>query len=207
MIRKTARLSAWASSLSCHLALHRPDRRLRPCLGDREEEYHLHPKDLHMASMVARPLRPRAAPARVPGYKEVCAACHGSTWSHSATWPRWLLRPELKAIANQWAIEAPSGTPTPAKCDRRRFLRTVSRTPMRTRPRRALRTTAPTADLSLIKKARITARPMSIRAHRLCQAPANVKKFPAAKTGRDSITIPTSNLKSPCRRQSSATAR
>ncbi|HJO67323.1 MAG TPA: cytochrome c1 [Sphingomonas sanguinis] len=78
-----------------------------------EEEFHLHPKQAHLASdgIMGRFDR-RQLQRGFQVYKEVCAACHSlrlvafrdlKDLGYNA--------PEVKAIANQWVIEQPSINP------------------------------------------------------------------------------------------------
>lgn len=78
-----------------------------------EHEFHLHPKPLHLASDGPLGRYDRQQLQRgFQVYKEVCSACHSL---HQVAF-RDLTQigfsePEVKAIANQWAIEVPSVNP------------------------------------------------------------------------------------------------
>jgi ubiquinol-cytochrome c reductase cytochrome c1 subunit len=78
-----------------------------------EHEFHLHPEPLHLASDGPLGRYDRQQLQRgFQVYKEVCSACHSL---HQVAF-RDLTQigfsePEVKAIANQWAIEVPSVNP------------------------------------------------------------------------------------------------
>ena len=78
-----------------------------------EEEFHLHPKHLTLASDGPMGHFDRKQLQRgFQVYKEVCAACHGlSLVSFRDLEALGYNEAEVKAIANQWATEVPSTNP------------------------------------------------------------------------------------------------
>lgn len=78
-----------------------------------EEEFHLHPKQAHLASdgIMGRFDR-RQLQRGFQVYKEVCAACHSLRLvAFRDLKDLGYNDPEVKAIANQWVIEQPSINP------------------------------------------------------------------------------------------------
>ena len=75
-----------------------------------EHEFHREPKDVHLASNGPLGHYDRQQLQRgFQVYKEVCAACHGlSLVAFRDLAALGYEEPEIKAIANQWAIEVPS---------------------------------------------------------------------------------------------------
>src|SRR5690349_8004969 len=84
-----------------------------PADATAEEEFHRHPKHLTLASDGPFGKYDRQQLQRgFQVYKEVCAACHSLNLVafrdlHALGYEE----PEVKAIANQWAIEVPSVNP------------------------------------------------------------------------------------------------
>ena len=78
-----------------------------------EEEFHLHPKHLELASNGPMGHFDRKQVQRgFQVYKEVCAACHGlSLVAFHDLSQLGYSEAEVKAIANQWQIEVPSTNP------------------------------------------------------------------------------------------------
>ena len=120
-------------------------------------------------------------------YKEVCAACHGlSLVAFRDLAALGYEEPEIKAIANQWAIEVPSVNPDTGEVATRKAVpsdRFPSPYANETAARAANNNALP-PDLSLITKAREdgTAYVHSLLTGYAQQPAELVKKFPAAKT-------------------------
>ncbi|HEU4876825.1 MAG TPA: cytochrome c1, partial [Sphingomicrobium sp.] len=78
-----------------------------------EEEFHRHPKELHLASNGPLGHYDRQQLQRgFQVYKEVCAACHSlERVAFRDLAALGYEEPEIKAIANQWATEVPSVNP------------------------------------------------------------------------------------------------
>jgi len=153
-----------------------------------EEEFHLHPKHLRLAS--DGPLGKFDNKQLQRGfqvYKEVCSACH----SMSLVAFRDLAQigyneAEVKAIANQWQIEVPSTNPETGEPATRKALpsdRFPSPYANETAARAANNNALP-PDLSLIAKAREggAAYVYSLLTGYRPQPAELLKKFPAAKT-------------------------
>ena len=155
-----------------------------------EEEFYKHPKELHLAS--DGPLGRFDRPQLQRGfqvYKEVCAACHGlNLVAFRDLAALGYEEPEIKAIANQWAIEVPSVNPDTGEAATRKAVPS-DRFPepyANETAARAANNNAYPPDLSLMTKARHDG---SAYVHSLLtgyakQQPAELlKKFPSAKTG------------------------
>ncbi len=153
-----------------------------------EEEFHKHPKALHLASDGPLGHFDRQQLQRgFQVYKEVCAACHGL--SHVAFYDLEGLgynEAEVKAIASQWQIEVPSINPETGEAATRPALasdRFPSPYPNEVAARAANNNALP-PDLSLITKAREGG---AAYIHSLLTGYQNqpaelLHKFPAAKT-------------------------
>jgi len=153
-----------------------------------EHEYHLQPKELHLASNGPLGHFDRQQLQRgFQVYKEVCAACHGlSLVAFRDLAALGYEEPEIKAIANQWAIEVPSVNPDTGEAATRKAVpsdRFPSPYANETAARAANNNALP-PDLSLITKAREdgTAYVHSLLTGYAAQPAELVKKFPAAKT-------------------------
>ena len=123
-----------------------------------EEEFHKHPKALHLASDGPLGKFDRQQLQRgFQVYKEVCAACHGLTLvSFRDLAALGYEEPEIKAIANQWLTEVPSVNPDTGEVATRKAVpsdRFPSPYPNETAARAANNNAYP-PDLSLITKAR-----------------------------------------------------
>ena len=153
-----------------------------------EEEFHLHPKHLTLASDGPMGKFDRKQLQRgFQVYKEVCAACHGlSLVAFRDLEALGYNEPEVKAIAEQWATEVPSVNPETGE------MATRKATPADRFPSpyanevaaRAANNNALPPDLSLITKAREggAAYVYSLLTGYRAQPAELVKKFPAAKT-------------------------
>jgi ubiquinol-cytochrome c reductase cytochrome c1 subunit len=153
-----------------------------------EEEFHKEPRHLRLASDGPLGKFDRAQVQRgFQVYKEVCAACHSLKLVafhdlHGIGYEE----PEIKAIANQWAIEVPSENPETGEAATRKAI------PPDNFPSpyaneimaRAANNNALPPDLSLITKAREggAAYVYSILTGYQPQPARLVKEFPAAKT-------------------------
>ncbi len=84
-----------------------------PVAPTAESEYHLHPKELDLASNgVFGHFDRRQLQRGFQVYKEVCAACHSLRLVSFRDLAKiGYTDPEVKAIANQWVIEQPSINP------------------------------------------------------------------------------------------------
>jgi len=159
-----------------------------PPTATAEEEFHLHPKELHLASNGPLGHFDRQQLQRgFQVYKEVCAACHGlNLVAFRDLAALGYEEPEIKAIANQWAIEVPSVNPDTGEVATRKAVpsdRFPNPYPNETAARAANNNAYP-PDLSLITKARHDG-PAYL--HSLLtgysEQPAELlKKFPAVKT-------------------------
>jgi len=160
-----------------------------PVEATAEEEFHKHPKHLALAS--DGPLGKFDEQQLQRGfqvYKEVCAACHGLSLVairdlHALGYEE----AELKAIANQWAIEVPSVNPDTGEAATRKAIpsdRFPSPYANETAARAANNNALP-PDLSLIAKAREggAAYTYSLLTGYRNPEPELLKKFPAAKPG------------------------
>ena len=153
-----------------------------------EEEFHRHPKELALASNGPLGHFDRQQLQRgFQVYKEVCAACHGlNLVAFRDLAALGYEEPEIKAIANQWAIEVPSVNPDTGEAATRKAVPS-DRFPnpyANETAARAANNNALPPDLSLITKAREDG-PAYV--HSLltgyAQQPAELlKEFPTAKT-------------------------
>ena len=153
-----------------------------------EEEFHRHPKELHLASNGPLGHYDRQQLQRgFQVYKEVCAACHSlERVAFRDLAALGYEEPEIKAIANQWATEVPSVNPETGEAATRKAVpsdRFPSPYANETAARAANNNALP-PDLSLITKAREDG---SAYVHSLLTGyapqPAELlKKFPASKT-------------------------
>ncbi len=84
-----------------------------PAVATAESEYHLHPKEMHLASDgVFGHFDRRQVQRGFQVYKEVCSACHSLRLvSFRDLQQIGYSEAEVKAIANQWTIEQPSINP------------------------------------------------------------------------------------------------
>ena len=153
-----------------------------------EEEFHRHPKELALASNGPLGHFDRQQLQRgFQVYKEVCAACHGlNLVAFRDLAALGYEEPEIKAIANQWAIEVPSVNPDTGEAATHKAVPS-DRFPnpyANETAARAANNNALPPDLSLITKAREDG-PAYV--HSLltgyAQQPAELlKEFPTAKT-------------------------
>lgn len=160
-----------------------------PAAPTAEHEFHLHPKDVKFASDGAFGKFDKQQLQRgFQVYKEVCAACHGLNQVafrdlHALGYGE----AEVKAIANQWAIEVPSVNPDTGEAATRKAILS-DRFPepyANETAARAANNNAYPPDLSLITKARHggAAYTYSLLTGYQNQPAELVRKFPAAKTG------------------------
>jgi ubiquinol-cytochrome c reductase cytochrome c1 subunit len=153
-----------------------------------EEEYHLHPKALHLASDGPFGKFDRQQVQRgFQVYKEVCSACHSAKLvAFRDLHELGYSEAEVKAIASQWATEVPSVNPDTGEPATRKA------TPADHFPSpyanetaaRAANNNALPPDLSLITKARHggAAYVYSLLTGYRNQPAELVKKFPGSKT-------------------------
>lgn len=123
-----------------------------------EHEFHKHPEPLHLASDGPLGRFDRQQLQRgFQVYKEVCAACHSlNLVAFRDLQQLGFTEPEVKAIANQWAIEVPSVNPDTGEPATRKALpadKFPSPYANETAARAANNNALP-PDLSLITKAR-----------------------------------------------------
>jgi len=153
-----------------------------------EEEFHEHPRPLHLAS--DGPLGKFDKQQLQRGfqvYKEVCAACHGmSLVAFRDLEKLGYSEAEVKAIANQWQTEVPSLNPETGEPATRKAIasdRFPSPYPNELAARAANNNALP-PDLSLIAKSREggAAYIHSLLTGYSKQPAELLKKFPAAKT-------------------------
>jgi len=159
-----------------------------PPAATAEHEFHLKPREVDLASNGPLGHFDRQQLQRgFQVYKEVCAACHGlSLVAFRDLAALGYEEPEIKAIANQWAIEVPSVNPDTGEVTTRKAVpsdRFPSPYANDTAARAANNNALP-PDLSLITKAREDG-PAYV--HSLLtgyrQQPAELlAKFPASKT-------------------------
>jgi ubiquinol-cytochrome c reductase cytochrome c1 subunit len=159
-----------------------------PVAPTAESEYHLHPKELDLASNgVFGKFDRRQLQRGFQVYKEVCAACHSLRLVAFRDLQKiGYTEPEVKAIANQWVIEQPSINPETGEAATRKnipsdhfplpFANDVAA--------RAANNNALPPDLSLITKAREdgTAYVHSLLTGYTTQPAALLKEFPDIKT-------------------------
>jgi len=153
-----------------------------------EEEFHKHPKHLRLASDGPLGKFDRQQLQRgFQVYKEVCAACHGlSLVAFRDLHALGYQEAEVKAIANQWAIEVPSVNPETGEPATRKAIPS-DRFPnpyANEIAARAANNNALPPDLSLITKAREggAAYTYSLLTGYQRQPARLVKEFPAART-------------------------
>jgi ubiquinol-cytochrome c reductase cytochrome c1 subunit len=159
-----------------------------PPAATAEEEFHRHPKELHLASNGPLGHYDRQQLQRgFQVYKEVCAACHSL---HLVAFRDLAAlgyeEPEIKAIANQWSTEVPSVNPDTGEVATRKAVpsdRFPSPYANETAARAANNNALP-PDLSLMTKARHEgpAYVHSLLTGYAKQPAELLKKFPAAKT-------------------------
>ncbi len=153
-----------------------------------EEEFHKHPKPLSLASDGPFGKFDRKQLQRgFQVYKEVCAACHGlSLVAFRDLHDLGYEDPEVKAIANQWAIEVPSVNPdTGEPATRKAIPADYFPSPYANETAaRAANNNALPPDLSLITKAREggAAYIHSLLTGYQKQPAELLKEFPASKT-------------------------
>jgi ubiquinol-cytochrome c reductase cytochrome c1 subunit len=159
-----------------------------PVAPTAESVYHLHPKELELASNgVFGKFDRRQVQRGFQVYKEVCSACHSLRLVAFRDLQKiGYSEPEVKAIANQWVIEQPTINPETGEAATRKnipsdrfpspFANDVAA--------RAANNNALPPDLSLITKAREegTAYVHSLLTGYRAQSPAMLKAFPDAKT-------------------------
>ena len=154
-----------------------------------EHEFHKHAKDLALPSDGPFGKYDRQQLQRgFQVYKEVCAACHGLNLVafhdlHSLGYSE----AEVKAIANQWAIEVPTVNPETGEATTRKAIAS-DRFPdpyANETAARAANNNALPPDLSLIAKAREggAAYTYSLLTGYRNPSPELLKKFPDAKPG------------------------
>jgi ubiquinol-cytochrome c reductase cytochrome c1 subunit len=153
-----------------------------------EEEFHLHPKHLSLASDGPFGKFDKKQIQRgFQVYKEVCSACHSMNLvAFHDLEALGYNEAEVKAIANQWQTEVPSVNPETGEAATRKALssdRFPSPYANETAARAANNNALP-PDLSLITKAREggAAYVYSILTGYRAQPAELVKKFPATKT-------------------------
>jgi ubiquinol-cytochrome c reductase cytochrome c1 subunit len=155
-----------------------------------EHEFHKHPEELHLASNGPLGRFDRQQLQRgFQVYKEVCSACHSL---HQVAFRDLtgigFTEPEVKAIANQWAIEVPSVNPETGEPATRKAL-PADKFPdpyANEVAARAANNNALPPDLSLMTKARHdgAAYVHSLLTGYQDKQPAELlKKFPDSKTG------------------------
>ena len=153
-----------------------------------EHEFHLHPKELHLASDGPLGRFDRQQLQRgFQVYKEVCSACHSLRLvTFRDLTEIGFTDPEVKAIANQWAVEVPSINPDTGEPATRKALPAVHfPSPYANEvAARAANNNALPPDLSLITKARHggAAYVHSLLTGFQPQPAALLKEFPDAKT-------------------------
>jgi ubiquinol-cytochrome c reductase cytochrome c1 subunit len=155
-----------------------------------EHEFHREPEPLKLASDGPLGKFDRQQLQRgFQVYKEVCAACHGlSLVAFRDLHALGYEEPEVKAIADQWAIEVPSINPDTGEAATRRAIpadKFPSPYANETAARAANNNALP-PDLSLITKAREggAAYIRSLLAGYQAQPAELLKKFPDSKTGQ-----------------------
>jgi ubiquinol-cytochrome c reductase cytochrome c1 subunit len=153
-----------------------------------EEEFHLHPKHLRLASDGPfGKFDQKQLQRGFQVYKEVCSACHSlSLVAFRDLEQLGYSEAEVKAIANQWQIEVPTTNPETGEPATRKAIpsdRFPSPYPNEIAARAANNNALP-PDLSLITKARHggAAYVYSLLTGYRPQPAELIKKFPAAKT-------------------------
>ena len=154
-----------------------------------EHEFHREPKALHLASDGPLGKFDRQQLQRgFQVYKEVCAACHGlNLVAFGDLHALGYEEAEVKAIANQWAIEVPSVNPDTGEAATRKAIPS-DRLPnpyANDTAARAANNNALPPDLSLITKAREggAAYIYSLLTGYQNPSPKLLKEFPDAKPG------------------------
>lgn len=154
-----------------------------------EHEFHQHPEPLHLASDGPLGKFDRQQLQRgFQVYKEVCAACHSLSFvSFRDLHDLGFTEPEVKAIADQWAIEVPSINPDTGEAATRKAL-PADKFPSpyaNEVAARAANNNALPPDLSLMTKARHggAAYIHSLMTGYTDQPAKLLKEFPDAKTG------------------------
>jgi ubiquinol-cytochrome c reductase cytochrome c1 subunit len=153
-----------------------------------QHKLHKHAKSLHLASdgMLGQ-FDERQLQRGFQVYKEVCAACHGlNLVSFRDLHALGYSEAEVKAIADQWAIQVPSINPDTGEAAGRKAIpsdRFPSPYPNETAARAANNNALP-PDLSLIAKAREggAAYTYSLLTGYQRQSPEVVREFPDVKT-------------------------
>lgn len=155
-----------------------------------EEEFHLHPKHLQLASDGPFGKFDRKQVQRgFQIYKEVCSACHSlNLVAFHDLEALGYNEAEVKAIANQWPIEVPSVNPDTGEVATRKAV-PADRFPSpyaNETAARAANNNAYPPDLSLIAKAREggPAYVYSLLTGYQNQPAELLRKFPEAKTGQ-----------------------
>jgi ubiquinol-cytochrome c reductase cytochrome c1 subunit len=159
-----------------------------PVAPTAESEFHRHPKELELASNgVFGKFDRRQVQRGFQVYKEVCSACHSLRLVAFRDLQKiGYSEPEVKAIANQWAIEQPSINPETGEAATRKNIPSdhfPSPFPNEVAARAANANALP-PDLSLITKAREdgTAYVHSLLTGYQPQPAKLLKDFPDAKT-------------------------
>jgi ubiquinol-cytochrome c reductase cytochrome c1 subunit len=159
-----------------------------PPTATAEEEFHLDPKDVHFASDgFAGKFDRQQLQRGFQVYKEVCAACHSLKYvSFYQLADLGYNEAEVKAIANQWAIEVPTVNPETGEASTRKGLisdRFPSPYANETAARAANNNALP-PDLSLITEARDhgTAYVYSLLTGYQRQPAELLRQFPDVKT-------------------------
>ncbi|MEG3165887.1 cytochrome c1 [Sphingomonas sp. PB2P19] len=159
-----------------------------PAAPTAESEYHLHPKELALASNgVFGKFDRRQLQRGFQVYKEVCSACHSLRLVAFRDLQKiGYSEAEVKAIAGQWSAEQPSINPeTGEPATRKNIPSDHFPSPFANEvAARAANNNALPPDLSLITKAREdgTAYVHSLITGYQAQSPEMLKKFPDAKT-------------------------
>ena len=155
-----------------------------------EHEFHRHPKDVDIKGQSAFSTFDRAQLQRgFQVYKEVCAGCHGLKYvAFRNLADLGYSEAEVKAIADQWAVQTPSINPDTGEAAGRKSLasdRFPSPYPNEVAARAANNNANP-PDLSLITKARHNgpAYVYSLLSGYQNQPAELLKRFPEAKTGK-----------------------
>ncbi len=159
-----------------------------PPAATAESKYHLHPKELELASNgIFGKFDRRQLQRGFQVYKEVCSACHSLRLiSFRDLTKIGYTDPEVKAIANQWVVEQPTINPeTGEPATRKNIPSDRFPSPFANEiAARAANNNALPPDLSLITKARHdgTAYVHSLITGYAEQSPQMLKEFPDSKT-------------------------
>lgn len=155
-----------------------------------EHAFHRHPKEVHISGQSAFSKFDRAQLQRgFQVYKEVCAGCHSLKFvAFRNLADLGYSEAEVKAIADQWAVQSPSINPETGEAATRKNLpsdRFPSPYPNEVAARAANNNANP-PDLSLMTKARHdgTAYVYSLLTGYQNQPAELLKRFPEAKTGQ-----------------------